>query len=249
MGPDRLTDTGLSRYAGSGNNIPPEVEEGAFDYVLKPAAARHHLSVDVFQKRYNDGTVIDRQLNNFLMQDRAVRESGHDTTYRWRVLHADRASDFVTVDLNSLLYRYELDLARWSRTEFHDEAGGKNWQARADHRRELMLKYLWDTKLEMFMDYNFKTHQRSSYVSATGFYPFWAEDATQPATAFLPLGVARRSLQNLVQALEAPGGLAATSEASLKSVLDRPVPRQWDFPNGWAPHQMIAWEALAHHGP
>jgi alpha,alpha-trehalase len=28
---------------------------------------------------------------------------------------------------------------------------------------------------------------------------------------------------------------------------DRPA-RQWDYPNGWAPHQMLAWEGLRRAG-
>ena len=43
----------------------------------------------------------------FFKHDRAVRESGHDTTHRFD----DRTADFVSVDLNSLLYKYETDFA------------------------------------------------------------------------------------------------------------------------------------------
>ena len=46
-------------------------------------------------------------LNEFFKHDRAVRESGHDTTHRFD----DRTADFVSVDLNSLLYKYEMDFA------------------------------------------------------------------------------------------------------------------------------------------
>jgi alpha,alpha-trehalase len=53
-------------------------------------------------------------LNEFFKHDRAVRESGHDTTHRFD----DRTADFVSVDLNSLLYKYETDFAELLENEF-----------------------------------------------------------------------------------------------------------------------------------
>ena len=238
MGQERLTPTGLSRYAGSGVMIPPETEKGSFDFVLKPVADRHHISIETLISGYNDGSIKDAVLNDFFRQDRAVRESGHDTTYRWRVGDADRASDFVTVDLNSLLYRYELDFAKWAKKTGR-AANAKKWSARAAHRRKLMLKLLWNEHLGVFADYNFKTHRHSNYITATSFYPFWAD------AAFLPEARAQASIRKLLGALEQPGGLSATSEVSLKAINGRPVARQWEYPNGWAPHQMVAWAALA----
>jgi alpha,alpha-trehalase len=51
------------------------------------------------------------------MHDRGVRESGHDTSYR-----LDRkCADLATVDLNSLLYKYESDIATAIEQVFGDE--------------------------------------------------------------------------------------------------------------------------------
>ena len=63
---------------------------------------------------------MEPELDRFFVNDLAVRESGHDTTYRWRVHGADRCDDFVTVDLNALLYKAEIDIARFIRDEFDD---------------------------------------------------------------------------------------------------------------------------------
>jgi alpha,alpha-trehalase len=44
------------------------------------------------------------------------------------------------------------------------------------------------------------------------------------------------------------GGLAACTEASRGQItLDRPN-RQWDYPYGWAPHQIMAWTGLINYG-
>lgn len=248
MNKERLTPMGLSRYFGEGREIPPEVERGHFDYVLKPAAKRHKISIESLTKGFNEGKIRDEALAEFFMHDRAVRESGHDTTYRWRVGSQDRAADFVTVDLNSLLYKYELDIAKWWRDDMVDPEQAAVWRQRADRRRNLMVRYLWDPKRKIFFDYNYKGKNRSQYVSATAFFPFWAEDPTDPSTAFLSDEDTQASINALLKQLEAKGGLLSTGLSSIQSVKNRETQRQWDYPHGWAPHQIIAWTALTNRG-
>jgi neutral trehalase len=43
-----------------------------------------------------------------------VRESGHDTTYRFDA----RCANLATIDLNSLVYKYEKDLEKIIQEEF-----------------------------------------------------------------------------------------------------------------------------------
>lgn len=253
---ERVTEVGLNRYFGSAGVIPPEVEKGHFDFILRPAAKRHGVSIGDLQKRYNSGAIKDNELDEFFSHDRAVRESGHDTTYRWRVQGRDRAADFVTVDLNSLLYKFELDLAWLIRAELGGRLAmadraqsttSEEWTNRAKKRRELMLRYLWNPERKMFFDYCFKEKKQSTYVSATAFYPFWAEDPQDVSTRFVAEKDAVSSMHNLLKALEQAGGLSASSESSLRSAQDLKHARQWDYPNGWAPHQMIAWTALKNY--
>jgi alpha,alpha-trehalase len=232
MAPNRLTATGLNRYYGEGRGIPIETENGHFDFILKPAAKRLRMPVATLIDKYNSGKLQDAQLDEFFAHDRAVRESGHDTTYRWRVKGQDRAADFVTVDLNSLLYKYEMDLARWT--------GRPEWKARAELRKELMTKYMWDDQRKMFFDYNFKDQKRSEFKSAASFYPFWAGIADDAQ--------AKASIPALLKDLESNGGILSTAKSSHDAVADAKLPRQWEYPNGWAPHQMIAWTALHNYG-
>ena len=48
--------------------------------------------------------------------------------------------------------------------------------------------------------------------------------------------------------LEAAGGIVASDESSRGPVSDSRPERQWDFPNGWAPHQILAWYGLKNYG-
>jgi alpha,alpha-trehalase len=169
-----ITDTGLSRYYGGGLGPPPEVEPGHFDAIYMPFALEKGLTVREFEKLYKAGQISVPELDKFFTHDRAVRESGHDTTYRWDV-GGDRCADFVTVDLNSLLYKIELDIGRTIEHEF----GGKlqlpdgaieisrTWYNRAQKRKELIQKYLWDEESGLFFDYDFIRKKRHQYVSST----------------------------------------------------------------------------------
>ena len=46
---------------------------------------------------------------------------------------------------------------------------------------------------------------------------------------------------------EKKAGLAATAEESVESARQSDV-RQWDYPYGWPPHQMLAWQGCKNYG-
>ena len=72
--------SGLSRFRPDGLGIPPETEASHFTHILKPFAEKHGISVNEFIQRYDDGDVKEPDLDTYFLHDRAVRESGHDTT-------------------------------------------------------------------------------------------------------------------------------------------------------------------------
>ena len=79
--PDRLDiKTGLSRFRPDGLGIPPETEASHFTSVLTPYAEALGVSVNEFAEMYNAGEVDEPLLDTYFLHDRAVRESGHDTT-------------------------------------------------------------------------------------------------------------------------------------------------------------------------
>lgn len=197
-----------------------------------------------FEKAYRSGKIKVPDLNKYFVNDRAMRESGHDTSYRLE----DRCADLVTVDLNSLLYKVETDIEFIIQTEFSgsfktssgDIERSIDWLERATRRETLMNRYLWDKDRGMFFDYDFVRDQRTNYESATTFYPLWAGLASQAEADML--------LQRALPKLEAPGGIAASSEESRGPLSEHRKPRQWDYPYGWAPHQMIIWQGLQNYG-
>lgn len=247
MSKPRLTETGLSRFYGEGLGPSPEVEKGHFDAIYRPYAEQYNLDVRTFEQKYKAGEFTIPELDRFFVHDRCIRESGHDTTYRWD-WHGDRCADFVTVDLNSLLYKTEIDIARTIEKIFggklkmedgSEEMSGE-WYARAEKRKQLMTQLLWDKEAGMFFDYDFVNKKRYAFVSATTFYPLWAKVATKEQAEAL--------VNKALPLLEMPGGIAGSSEKSGGFIsVTRPA-RQWDYPNGWVPHQMLAWEGLLNYG-
>jgi alpha,alpha-trehalase len=107
---------------------------------------------------------------------RAIGESGWDNTPRF----GDDATRVVPVDLNSQLYRYELDLADFSDLLGEIEKAGI-WRAKAERRRDLINRYLWDESSGFYWDYDLRTsgRLRGTPRSLASFVPLWAGVADQ----------------------------------------------------------------------
>jgi alpha,alpha-trehalase len=243
ISPEKKTKIGLSRYYDPGIGPPPEVEEGHFDAVYKRFAMKYNMNVNNFEKAYKDGKLIVPEIDEYFKHDRAMRESGHDRSYRL----LEKCADLVTVDLNSLLYKYEIDIAQIIDEEFSGslEINGKLessrlWYERAKQRKDLINRYLWDEEKGMYFDYNFVKGQKNYYVSATTFYPLWAGLASNEQ--------AEKLIKNAIPLVEAPGGILASTLESRGEISDMRPPTQWDYPYGWAPHQIITWYGLLNYG-
>jgi alpha,alpha-trehalase len=265
LGKDQLVKIGqceLSRYYDSGSGPCPEVEPGHYDEQVMPWLAQAKpenpdlpltpflfLNEYLYCGKYADLKVDSLTLDQFFKHDRAVRESGHDTTHRFD----DRTADFVSVDLNSLLYKYEMDFAELLENEFggkmlslgKDYGDAAFWRQLAAARKKAMLALMWDEQRGYFFDYDFANHRRSTYISATGLWPLWAKmlDTNNPKE----MEDVRRTVAFACEKLEQPAGLSATAKESVASAHHHDA-RQWDYPYGWAPHQMLAWRGLKNYG-
>lgn len=245
--------TQLSRYRPEGLGVPPETESTHFTHILEPYAAKHGLAFAEFVEAYNKGDLVEPELDEYFLHDRAVRESGHDTSYRLEKVCANLA----TIDLNSLLYKYEMDIAHCIKTYFGDSLkipaefcvgamkpdhveASSVWDRRARARKNNINKYLWNEKKGMFFDYDTIKEEQTTYESATAFWAMWSGLASPHQAA--------RLVKDALPLLEAQGGLASGTEKSRGVIgLDRPN-RQWDYPYGWAPQQMLAWVGLTRYG-
>jgi alpha,alpha-trehalase len=250
----KLAPNGLNRYYAEGIGIPPETEEGHFDEHLEIYAEKYNMSVEEFTAAYQNGTLKRSPLNKntdlslpsldeYFLHDRSLRESGHDTTWRLDGVCAD----LNPVALNTLLYKYETDLAFLIKTYFNNsfayngqDLNADFWLNKAENRKKLMNTYLWNEKDKVFYDYNYKTETPLVYESATNYFPLWANLVTKEQ--------AEQLKNSLVKTLKARGGILSSSKASVEAFATSDVARQWDYPNGWAPHQMMLWKGLMNYG-
>lgn len=238
------TNTGLSRYHPEGQGVPPETEPSHFTALLHPYAEKYRCSVNEFTRMYDERKVHEPELDEYFRHDRAVRESGHDTSYRVE----RRCADLAMIDLQALLYKYERDMGEMIRDEFGDALDigecepmhSAEWFERAAFRKQQVDKFCWNEGKGLYFDYDLRTGEQSLYESVTSFWTLWAGMASEAQ--------ARRMVHVSLRKFEATGGLVTGTEESRGPVsLARPN-RQWDYPYAWPPHQMMAWEGLDKYG-
>lgn len=168
------------------------------------------------------------------LHDIAEAESGWDMTPRFN----RKALNFLPVDLNALLYKYESDFARAARI-LGDKEEEARWEAAADARKRVVNNLMWDRIRGLFYDYDYKKEKRGNVSSLAAYFPMWAGM------------VSEQQAKQLVKALkrfENKGGLATTDALPLGQLVTNSLPTQWAYPNGWAPLHLIVIQALERYG-
>jgi len=166
--------------------------------------------------------------NDFLSGDRAMRESGFDTTFRFGPFGGG-TQNFAPICLNTLLFKYEHDLAFITAT-LGDTEAAVAWSEAAGVRRERIDNLMWDETAGLYFDYDFVNAKPSTYRYLTTYYALWSGVAS-PEQAL-------RLATNL-SLFEQPGGLVMSTTTS---------GMQWDAPFGWAPTNWLAVSGLARYG-
>jgi alpha,alpha-trehalase len=168
------------------------------------------------------------------LHDIAEAESGWDMTPRFN----RRALNYLPVDLNALLYKYEADFARAAKILGNtSEAAG--WEAAAAQRKETMDQLMWSNLRGLYYDYNFVKERRGTVASLAAYYPLWAGMADEKQA---------RQLVRSLKRFEMKGGLATTDAQPLNQLVPGKMPTQWAYPNGWAPLQLLVIRGLERYG-
>ncbi len=188
-------------------------------------------------KKPNDRLVYKRLSRyydiNFL-HDLAEAESGWDMTPRF----GRKALNYLPVDLNALLYKYEMDFVRAAEI-FGDDDEAERWRQAAEERKKTMNELMWDKLRGLYYDYNFVRQKRGNVSSLAAYFPMWAGM------------VSDKQAESLVKALrrfENKGGLSTTDMLPIGQYVRGSMPTQWAYPNGWAPLQYIVIKALERYG-
>ena len=256
--PHLAGQTGLSRYYDFGEGPPAEAVQDESGFYRKVAQYffLHPAQADDYVVEMNPGTTQAVAGSPYSLQvcdvsmimasadcenpkqfklsvdyykgDRSMRESGFDVSFRFGPFGA-ATHHYAPVCLNSLLYKTEKDLEQISLWLGRAE-DAKKWNQRAEARKKLISRYLWNQEQGLFFDYNFQTSRMSNYRYASTFYPLWAGLAT-PEQA--------KAVAGNLKTFDQPGGLPmSTYETGA----------QWDLPYGWGNIEMLAIDGLRRYG-
>lgn len=157
----------------------------------------------------------------------AEAETGWDFTPRFD----GRCDDFAAVDANALLHAYETLFAAEAPALGWDDAA--LWAQRAERRRALVQRDLWDDARGWFFDYDCANARPGPVPVLAGMAALFAGLATPEQ--------ARRAAQALPQ-FERAHGVAVTPEH------DGCRRYQWAFPNVWPPLVYLTVMGLARYG-
>ncbi len=202
---------------------------------MAQAEAEYH-TVWMGQAKPNDRQVyqgLSRYYDINYIHDLAETESGWDMTPRFN----RRALNYIPIDLNALLYKYETDFAK-AAAIIGDTKETKLWEKMAKRRKKVVDRLMWNKTKGFYYDYNFTKERRGTVSSLAGFYPMWAGMASEKQ--------ARQLVKNL-RRFEQKGGLSATDQ-QLGALVPGATPTQWAYPNGWAPLHFIVVEGLRRYG-
>lgn len=196
----------------------------------------HHDTAEGAAKFYGNRRVLAQGNPEDAPEARRIEVGGHflaeaETGWDFNPRFGGRCLDFNPVDLNGLLYDYELFLGMAAGKLGWNEIG--LWRQRAELRRELVNRYLWNEEAGWFFDYDFVRQQQSPVFSLAGMLPLFSGLASS--------GQAERMRANLPR-FEREWGVAVTD--------DRHGCRayQWAFPNAWPPLTYVTVTGLHRYG-
>ena len=180
----------------------------------------YHLVKGTGMSRYQDTGLgwykILGYPQNKITNLQAEAESGWDFNPRFE----NRCLQFLPVDLNSWLYKYEVDLGWIAAALSLDGSEARRWAELAEARKQHFNKFFWDEAQGFYFDYDFKNSRQGKVWSLAGFMPLW-------------VGLASKS-----QVEGVAGNLQRFAKARGLSVCDQDYgyhDRQWNYPNSWPP--------------
>jgi len=195
-------------------------------------AVQEHGKVWLGKKHPHDRLVFDglsRYYNANKTHQGAEDESGWDYTTRFD----DRALDFLPIDLNCLLYAYEMDLCSFAHA-LDREREAYEWFGAATMRKLRINKLLWNYDDGFFYDYDFVNKSQGKIKSLAAYFAMF--------TGLADEGQANKLVDNLASFMT-DHGLTTTDKSYPPA-----TGKQWSSPNGWAPLHYVVIKGLRNYG-
>lgn len=173
---------------------------------------------------------LSRYCDHHITHLGSEHESGWDMTSRFN----DRCLDYLPIDLNTCLYKYQIDLAETYRL-IKNQNKHKYYKEQAEKRKKQIISLMWNDKSKFFFDFNLLKKKKSTFYSVAGFYPLWAKLATEKQAHLIR--------KYALPLFEQEGGIVNTRRFGLSKDI-----KQHDYPNGWPPQQWIVIKGLLNYG-
>ncbi|MDF9797557.1 alpha,alpha-trehalase [Catalinimonas alkaloidigena] len=186
-----------------------------------------------YKEDYELAHSIERDNEDLYRNIRAACESGWDFSSRWlrdgESLASIHTTEIIPIDLNSLMYHLERTLVA-AYAEDGQLEKQMDFNQKAEQRAAAIRRYCWDKKQKFFLDYDFVAETTVNQPSLAAVFPLFFEIASKQEAV--------RVSRKLRKEFMAPGGLLTTLANT---------GQQWDAPNGWAPLQWVAYQALLNY--
>jgi len=215
------------RYGKSKEWLAEHIAVAKLEYITVWMATKHPLWHQVYHG-------LSRYYDINMLHDLAEAESGWDMTPRFQ----RKALDYLPIDLNCMLYKYEMDFARAAQIlgEVEEE---KRWLVSSETRRTTVNKLMWGKIRAFYFDYNYQKSELGSVWSLAAYYAMWSGLANEEQALKLTENLSR---------FEHKGGLSTTAALFMYPQLFGSTKSQWAHPNGWAPLHLIVTEGLERYG-
>ncbi|MCB9027437.1 MAG: alpha,alpha-trehalase TreF [Bdellovibrionaceae bacterium] len=195
----------------------------------RPEAYKEDINLALEAKK-----TLKRPMEKTFRELRAGAESGWDYSSRWfadsNVFASIQTTSLIPIDLNALLYHLELQLAEFYTLSKNNDSANK-YKILAEKRKNLINKYLWDEASGTYRDYNWKSKSISPQLTIAMIVPLFTNLADYNQAKQIEKVVLNQFLK--------PGGLVTSLHNT---------GQQWDAPNGWPPHQWMAYAGLKRYG-
>ena len=237
------------------------------NFLLSPRATFGYVNwirekIDLAKKEYNHVWNNDDLYNHYIKKyalnrygDRDIGyahsselESGWDFTSRFY----NRCNEFLPIDLNCYLYKYEKDFELAS-SLLGDEDEAQYWKDQAARRKNTINKLMWNEEEGFFFDFDYINKKQSKFLSLAGFIPLWsgiankdqAEKMVKKLTDFeTKYGLTISSRESLVPKINL-SKIPVNFRPAIKEIIK---PKQWDYPNIWPPLEYLTIAGLLKYG-
>ncbi|XP_020583130.1 probable trehalase [Phalaenopsis equestris] len=224
----------------------------------------HEHSLSRYYARWNkprpESATIDVESASIFLNDSdkevfyrevaSAAETGWDFSSRWLSDPLDKSTvsttSIIPVDLNTYLYKVELDITFFAQKLGDFEIAEKFLQA-SRARQLAMRSILWNAEMNQWLDYwlrpgdcedvhQFEAGNQNDRIFASNFIPVWNWRHTS--------GEDRTMVESILESFQDSGLLKPAGISTSLSISGQ----QWDFPNGWSPLQHMIIEGFSNSG-